>query len=344
MKILFLTEFFPKKNGAITGGSEARTYYLASELRKLGHEVTVISSNTVGPKREYTKGGSLFSRFIFLWAMIRQGYRTDFDIVDGNNTATYLATFILSKIKRKTGIYWVPDALGFTRWVKAIGFISGTINCLNEWLCFHLPINKIVALSDTTKNILENRFSIPKEKITVIYPGVTAISSHQSQKNFTIISVNRLVKYKRNDLVISSLPRGFVYKIIGTGEEEANLKTLGRNKNVKFLGNLPHDQVLRQYQKADLFCLASEIEGFGIATLEAMAAGLPFVNSDIPVHWEILAKSHAGLLFTNDLKEKIVLMQSDKNLYQKLSRNATIFAQKHTWAKMAKQYENLLSH
>lgn len=342
MKILFLTEFFPsEENDKITGGSESRTYYLSKYLQKLGHEVTVLSSNNVGPKREYTKGSDLFRRFIFLWAIIWRGLKVDFNVIDGNNTAVYLAVFILSKIKRKRGIYWVPDALGLTRWIKTIGFISGIMNTFNEWLSLHLPIDNIISLSDTTEKILIKSFNVPEKKITVIYPGIAQVKNHIKQKNFTIISVNRLAKYKRNALVIKALPRNTVYKIIGDGEELANLKKISFGKKVRFLGNFSHDKVLKELETADLFCLPSEIEGFGIATLEAMAAGLPFLNSDIPVHREIAQKSQAGLLFDNDLSEKIKLLIADKNLYKKLSQNALKFAGQNTWEKQAKKYEDL---
>lgn len=344
MKILFLTEFFPQKaGGKITGGSESRTYYLSQELKKMGHQVTVISSNNIGPHRGYTKGGDLIKRFIFLWAMIGKGLKTDFDVVDGNNTATYLAVFILATIKRKKGIYWVPDALGFRRWIKAIGLVPGFINAINEGISLRLPVFKIVALSQTTKNILIRSFGLSPQKISVIYPGIVSVGHHQPQKIFTLISVNRLAKYKRTDLVIKSLPNNVRCKIIGEGEETQNLKKISQGKNISFLGNLDHEKVLEELKKADLFCLASDNEGFGIATLEAMAVGLPFVNSDIPVHREIAQASQAGLLFQNDSREKIELLMKDKKLYQKLSSNALAFARKHTWQQAAREYENLLS-
>lgn len=342
MKILFLTEFFPsQENDKITGGSESRTYYLSKYLQKLGHEVTVLSSNNIGPKRAYTKGGDLFRRFIFILVLILEGLKIDFDVIDGNNTAVYLATFILSKLKRKKGIYWVPDALGLSRWIKAIGFFPGIINTFNEWLSLHLPIDNIISLSDTTEKILIKSFGLPKNKVTVIYPGIIQIKNHAKQKNFTIISLNRLAKYKRNELVIKALPKNAIYKIIGDGEELENLKKISFGKKVRFLGNLSHALVLKELETADLFCLPSEIEGFGIATLEAMAAGLPFINSDIPVHREIAEKSQAGLLFDKDLSPKIKLLMTDKNLYKKLSQNALKFAGQNTWEKQAKKYEDL---
>lgn len=164
-----------------------------------------------------------------------------------------------------------------------------------------------------------------------------------------LISVNRLAFYKRNDLAVKAAAKlGLRYWIIGEGEEKERLK----NKNVTFFGNLPHGEVLKKYKQADIFCLPSEVEGFGIATLEAMSAGLPFVNSNIPVHKEILEASGAGLLFKSgnwqDLADKLEILTNDKKLYKELSANALKFAQKYSLERMVKEtekiYENLLSH
>lgn len=164
-----------------------------------------------------------------------------------------------------------------------------------------------------------------------------------------LISVNRLAFYKRNDLAVKATEKlGIKYWIIGEGEEKKRL----RKKNVVLFGNMPHKEVLAKYQKADIFCLPSEVEGFGIATLEAMGAALPFVNSDIPVHKELVKISEAGLLFKSgdwqDLAAKLEVLIKDKKLYKMLSENALKFAKKYSLERMVKEtekvYENLLSH
>ena len=156
----------------------------------------------------------------------------------------------------------------------------------------------------------------------------------------TVISVNRLFNYKRNDLaVIATAKVGMKYWIIGDGEEKLT------GNHLKLFGNLPHEEVLEKYKKANIFCLPSEVEGFCIATLEAMKAGLPFVNSDIPVHKEIEAESHAGLLFKSgnwqDLAKKLEILKKDKKLYKELSNNALKFAKKYSLKKMVNETERV---
>lgn len=162
-----------------------------------------------------------------------------------------------------------------------------------------------------------------------------------------LISVNRLAFYKRTDVAVKAVDelveRGYkiAYHVIGEGEERENLKS----KNVVLLGNKPHGEVFQEYKKADFFCLPSEVEGFGIVTLEAMAAGLPFVNSDIPVHQEIAQASQAGLLFKSgdylDLADKLETLIKNKKLYQKLSANALKFAKKYSLNRMVIETEKI---
>jgi glycosyltransferase involved in cell wall biosynthesis len=69
--------------------------------------------------------------------------------------------------------------------------------------------------------------------------------------------------------------------IVGNGVELERLRKLasdlGLAESVTFLGAVNHDVVLETLRRADIFVLPSEYESFGVATAEAMAAGLPVV-------------------------------------------------------------------
>jgi glycosyltransferase involved in cell wall biosynthesis len=89
--------------------------------------------------------------------------------------------------------------------------------------------------------------------------------------------------------------------IVGDGPEHAALRALAAELRldgaVQFLGSLPDDaQVARCYRQADVFCLPSVQEGFGIVFLEAMAAGLPIVAARAAAVPEVVPDMRAGLL------------------------------------------------
>lgn len=55
----------------------------------------------------------------------------------------------------------------------------------------------------------------------------------------------------------------------------------GLQDRIRFLGELPWEQVVRHYQALDLFCAPARWEGFGLTPLEAMACGVPVVAADV---------------------------------------------------------------
>ncbi len=374
MKILFLTEFFPvQKDGSITGGSEGRTYYLSTELVKMGHNVSVITSHIPGsnleenwaglkiyrvdPERNYVRSGSLTARAQYFLNTFIKAWALDFDVVDGNNVACYFLAVLLAKTKGKKSTYWVPDIVGLRDWIKALGLITGTLAAIIEIVSVHIPVDHIISLSqNTTKKLLHIR--VPARKISVIYPPILAKKQkspgHPRTKNPMVLSVNRLVNYKRTDLVIQALaklpPRQrFTYHVVGTGTYLPDLEKLVSqfklNRWVQFLGGITKPELEKEMTNADIFSLPSEIEGFGIVTMEAMGFGTPFINSDIPVHQEIESVSRGVLLFktgsvSNFLNQYRRLLM-DRKLYKSLSDNAYQFASKHSQRFAAKEAQNV---
>jgi glycosyltransferase involved in cell wall biosynthesis len=105
--------------------------------------------------------------------------------------------------------------------------------------------------------------------------------------HFTVLSVCRFYARKRVDLLLraAAMLRGKLpelkIRIVGAGMEEARLRALWRElhleSTVKWIGNVSERELAAEYQHANVFCLPSVQEGFGIVFLEAMAAGKPIV-------------------------------------------------------------------
>jgi glycosyltransferase involved in cell wall biosynthesis len=111
----------------------------------------------------------------------------------------------------------------------------------------------------------------------VIYPPVEIERFHPNgQRGDYFVTLSRLVAHKRIDLVIEAFSRlNFPLKIIGDGPQR---KTLQRRatSNIEFLGYQSDEAVARLLSNARGFVCAAE-EDFGIAIVEAQAAGCPVI-------------------------------------------------------------------
>jgi len=118
----------------------------------------------------------------------------------------------------------------------------------------------------------------------------------------TIVTVGHLVARKHHADVIRALPDGARYLVIGDGPERAALERLAedRHANVEFTGQLPHEEALARARRAAVFAMPSTEEAFGVAYVEAMAAGLPAIGRRGEPGPEEIASLGGGLLLTGD--------------------------------------------
>ncbi|WP_029038377.1 glycosyltransferase [Salinimicrobium xinjiangense] len=187
---------------------------------------------------------------------------------------------------------------------------------------------KVIVNSEATKKDLIRSGIIPKEKQNVFQINnpldLDRIREKANLKEFpitnfkekTIVSIGRLIPYKKMDLVIRAFHH--VIKedqttqliIVGSGSEEEHLKNLvGELKitpHVTFTGYIPNPYpILRD---ADLFILASRREGFGMVVAEALTLGIPVIVGDYkdsgPVN--IIQNGKYGSLFEPDNIEDLV--------------------------------------
>lgn len=103
-------------------------------------------------------------------------------------------------------------------------------------------------------------------------------------------------------------------------EHERLAASMGLSAMVQFLG-VRHD-IPELLGEADVFILATKSEGFGIALIEAMSAGVPVIGSDVPACREVLGQGRCGLLVPvsdpSALAESILRLLDDPALAQRL--------------------------
>ena len=94
--------------------------------------------------------------------------------------------------------------------------------------------------------------------------------------------------------------------IIGNLEEsiKAIIKK-NQNNNIKIRGPLPSTLMPEEFYNADIFCLPSIEEGFGMVILQAMAAGLPVIASDVTGGLEVIRDGEDGILVPAGNSDKL---------------------------------------
>ena len=157
---------------------------------------------------------------------------------------------------------------------------------------------------------------VPDDKIEVIPNGVTVPSEplgdrDAALKEFDIPAgakvvgyVGRFARQKRlTDLIwamqlLRQLTDNVYFLLVGDGPERGRLermaKHMGCDHLVRFAGHRENASSIMRLM--DVFWLASDFEGMSNSILEAMAAGVPVVASDIPPNRELVIDGETGFL------------------------------------------------
>lgn len=238
---------------------------------------------------------------------------------------------------------------------------SGIKNFFLKWVTFTyhklslVRADRIVAISEATKDDTIKLFNTPEEKIDVIYLGykkICDVSENpvdlpqkffffagiiKERKNvFNIIKAFHTFSKENPDisLVVAGNPSGAYFEKIRKYIEDNGLSS-----RVIFVGHMNDGQLSYIYKKALAFVFPTLIEGFGMPVLEAMDCGIPVITSNQSSLREVGGNGAALLVDPynpEDIAQKmsyLVDSQEAKNeLIKKGFTQATLFS----WEKAAK--------
>ena len=380
MRVLFVAEYFPLcPAGAfeITGGVESVALGSAQWLAQ-NHDVRAVTNYRCGPAAmrvgrlevvqcghhgRYTQKGGLLGRASFQREAIARGVEFRPDVVVGWNFVSYAPAYRIARRCGVPAVAWYAD-VWVGRWLRLFG-LAGILGELLERRVLRQHWDHFIAISDWTRSLLQARGIKPTD-IAIIPPIVDVPANLMSERvkqtdrsvdEMELVTVSRLVTYKRVDVLISAFARlaarwpSLRLTVIGAGAEKRRLERLAAREGVagriQWRGWLrEHSEVLSVVAAAALYASASEVEGFGIATVEAAALGVPYVVADIPAVRFATRGGQGGFLFppgnVRACAEAMERLLKDRDLRKRKGTEGRELAQLYRPEVIGPQFEDVL--
>lgn len=353
-RITIFTSEFPPQPGGI--GNHA--YNLAKYLNKSGYEVKVLCDrrSIKGEEEELFDAALSFPviriprKKILIYSYLHR-------IIQGFKLAG--ATDII--IASGKFPLWLGGFLSLFYRTKNIAVIHGSEllqshTALRKLTKFSLSkFDKIIAVSDYTRSLLK---SLQLNSVEVIHNGFEIncnVEEREKPEAPVLVTVGNVTRRKGQQNVIRTLPvllkkyPDLQYRIIGIPTERDNLlelaKKLNVEKSVKFYGAVDEKEKCRLLLSSHIFIMLSEststgdVEGFGIAILEANSLGLPAIGAKECGIEEAIKDSFSGILVNaKDPKEILDSVDRIMEHYEQFSMKAKKWSSNFSWEEVIRQY------
>ncbi|SOC78551.1 phosphatidylinositol alpha-1,6-mannosyltransferase [Salinimicrobium sediminis] len=358
-KISIFTSEFPPQPGGIGNHS----YNLAQGLADHGYTVTVLTDRRSAKGEEESKFDAALE---FQVIRIPRKKLMILSYLHRIKMAFYLAG--RSEVILASGKFqlWLGALLSFCKKKKNIAIVHGSElllphKGLRSFTEFSLRrFDKVISVSNFTKSLL--KLSSLKE-VHVIHNGFrlfcSPMENSRSETGPILITVGNVTQRKGQQNVIKTLPRllekypDLRYYIVGIPSEIEKLQNLAREleveKAVVFCGAVSEAEKCTLLGKADIFMMLSEnteegdVEGFGIAILEANSLGIPSVGSKGCGIEEAVQDGFSGLVVNKSNTEEVfAAVNRILEDYQEYSSNAMEWAQKFRWENVVGKYIQIL--
>ena len=164
-------------------------------------------------------------------------------------------------------------------------------------------MDRLAELGADTAKLHVMRNGVDLERFYPIDRSEARQRLHFADDERILLSVGHLVERKGHHLAIealAALSNNTILVIAGNGPELASLKDLAEARNltkrVRFVGEVPNDQLKWWYSAADVLVLCSSREGWANVLLESMACGTPVVATNIWGTPEVVNSPNVGRL------------------------------------------------
>ena len=212
----------------------------------------------------------------------------DFDVIHCHDWMTYPAGIRAKQLTGKPLVVHIHNTV-FDR--------SGGVGNPEEYKIEKEGFEKadrIIAVSNWTKQMVMHHYGIPEGKIEVVHNGIEfnkeAPADFKIDKNDKVVLfLGRITLQKGPDYFIEAARKivqidpNIKFIIVGSGDMEAKMiervAGYGLSKNILFAGFLTGKDIDQAYRMADVFVMPSVSEPFGLTPLEAMRNNTPVIVS-----------------------------------------------------------------
>lgn len=394
MKVLMLGWELPPHN---SGGLGVACYQLCKALSKKGadiefvlpytaeHDIDFMRINAAHPQdvEAVMKAGIAYDSFkyvkssgeiewvdlfgqsaIYEQAIDRIVELGEFDVIHAHDWLTFRAAL---RAKQKTNKPLLLHVHSIER-DRAGGNHGNPVVREIEYLSMMLA-DKVIAVSEHTKQAIISEYNIPAEKVEVIHNSIDLYDvqpldgeniyrylSKMKQNGYrVVVNVGRLTIQKNlpNLLraakeVVARAPKT-LFLFVGSGEQERELleqaAALGIGRNVLFTGFQRGKAWRDAYAIGDLFVMPSISEPFGLTPLEAVGYGTPVLVSKQSGVSEVLTNClKVDFWDINELANQITAVVQNDSLRDELHRNALKEYERLSWNNAADRLLELYGH
>ncbi len=287
--------------------------------------------------------------------------------------------FIIKKFRKDSydllDFHWVyPDAYAGLKWARLFNKkIVVTIRG-NESICYFenslrkkmlmdtlRSVDHIIAVSTDMKNKVVDEYGVEDRNVTVIPNGIDTQKFYAAEKTKAqgkcylkpgkkyILSLCRLSKEKGLEYLLKAFSLLDVNDaeliMVGDGPLRTHLVGLAQQLNiankVRFIGEVPHEDVCTWYNVADVYCLPSLWEGCPNVVIESIACGVPVVSTNVGGIPDLISSDDYGFIVSPG-----DVAQLSEALRGALEKNwnrgkIALYGSSNTWANVADRIVNL---
>lgn len=343
------------------GGAEKLMTLLLPQIQSEGHDVELLVFNGIRtPLYEDLSKKRVKIHYLgmrpnvyhpsYLYRLVKFLGTHTYDVVHTHNTAPQLYAAIAHVQNKKFKMFTTEHSTNNRR--RSIKWLVP----MDRWM-YH-QYDGVVCISDQAEINLIKHLGETAANVLTIYNGVNVslianadadIKLKKGSDKFIITMVARMVEAKDQDTLIRAMshlsPVSYELWLVGDGVRHLALEDLVKKlhieRQVHFWGvRMDVPTILKT---SDVIVMSSHWEGLSLSNIEGMAAGKPFVASNVDGIREVT--EGAGILFTHEddkaLAEILQKLKQNPEFYQETAHRCLERARKYDISIMAQKYVSL---